>query len=120
MGRLYQRHQFGFYAGVVTAVAPVYYAHVVEWHKESYTVSGDYFDNWPQTIKAYRASNNNNPTQNIGSTLDYNYFIVISRTNTEIVFEWINGHGDTQPGYLGCICDADDNVLWVNNSKPLP
>lgn len=120
MGRLYQRHQLGFYTGVVTDVAPVYYARVVENHKESYTVSGYNFDNWPQTIKAYRAGNNDNPTQYIGSTIDYTYFVVVSRTDTEIVFQWINAHANTSPGYLGCICDADNNVLWVNNTKPLP
>lgn len=69
----------------------------------------------------YAAYNNDNPTQNVFSDLDVNMFEIRSKTNTEMVLGDKVPHNAGVYSYIGCIANpTTQEIIWVNNSRPLP
>lgn len=75
---------------------------------------------WPNNIVACRASENNNPTRFLHDTSVYNYYVVVSKSNNEIVFALSEPQTGMPRSYLGCIATAGRELLWVNDTEPLP
>lgn len=78
------------------------------------------FDLWPNSVIGWRSTDNANPLEKVGMAGQYNRFYVISRSNTYIEFGYLEDHYSVQQMYLGCITDMALNILWRNDSKPLP
>lgn len=68
----------------------------------------------------WRGQNNNQPTANVGSAEAYNQYIVEARSDELLVFAYGESHAGMSASYLGAITDADNNILWVNETRPLP
>ena len=104
---------------MVESVSPTYYAANTGTSSQRYVVHGRNFNLWPEIV-ATRASENDNPKRFLHDSSVYNVYVLVSRTDTELVFEFAEPQTNMPASYLGCIADAQRTALWVNQSRPLP
>lgn len=57
---------------------------------------------------------------NVGSSIAYNRFVLISKTDTEIILEHEKKHNYLIQSYLGTITNSSGAILWVNKTEPMP
>ena len=110
----------GFYGSVVVEeVTPSYYASGD--YLARFELTGNGFLGLGQDFSGYISYNNNNPLENKGSTVSY---IKVNRieemTNDRMVISCLASHTYGRPLYLGCLVDGQGNVIWQNDTQPLP
>lgn len=81
---------------------------------------GQNFDRLPEVIRGWGATTNSNPAGLVGENDPHYLYHVVSRTATEIVMELAAETSFSAPGYFGAITNAENEVLWVNETAPLP
>lgn len=67
------------------------------------------------------SSDNNDPMMHLLDHTAINSYLVIERSDTELVFGRRSSQATSEPTYFGGICAPDGSeIYWQNDSKPLP
>lgn len=121
MGPVHACGHTGFYRRViVNEISPNYYAGLPD-IKASFILQGVNFDMLPDDVIGVLASDNDRPTQYINSTnLRYFIDVVEEKSETMLSITQQAPHESTNMYYLGCLVDGQKNILWINETRPLP
>lgn len=104
---------------MVEDISPVYYAEGER--VTTYRLKGRNFSLVPADSVGLYATNNDRPLENIDTQLAARLFRVVVEDDENMVVTNNQPGTHSAPSYLGGIVSADrQNVLWVNDTKPLP
>lgn len=103
----------------MNSIDPVYYA--AGSYTARFEVNLRSIEYLPEGAIAVMSNRNENPTRYVGEVSNPNDVPISSIEGNVVVFEQPSSHQHNSPCYLGCIITADrSQVLWVNNTRPLP
>lgn len=110
----------GFSAGVVVySIDPDYYASGSFAARFEVEASG--VEYLPVGAIGVMSNNNDNPEMYAGTAHASQDCEILSIQGSRVVFGQDSSHNHSTKSYLGCIVSADrSQILWTNNSKPLP